>query len=276
MSIGSHGRAGLLGTCLFLGACNQAAGPAEPAQDAAALTQLAAVPTNDIEKTPELLQVAMSGGESLYATHCASCHGADLKGVAAQHTPDLTDNDWIYAGDDLDTGGIVHNAADIEKTILYGIRAVPRATDRPSQRENDAANLQYKNLADMPAMGAEPYNLTDAEMADVTEYVLQLSGQAHDAPIAARGKAVFDDKGSCYDCHGGDGSGDMALGSTNLTKPGLYLYGSGRTAILASIRDGRKTVMPGFEGRLKPEEVKAIAVYTLSQGGRGAFTPPPQ
>lgn len=244
-------------------------------QDAAAVAQLAPVATDDIAKTPALLNIAMSAGKSLYDANCGSCHGADLKGLPGQHTPDLTDNEWIYIGDDVDSGGIVHKASDVEKTILFGIRAIPKVTNLGSQQENDEKNFPNKNLAVMPAMGSPEYGLTDAEIAESTEYVLQLGGQDHNAAMAERGKALFAEKGSCYDCHDPEGIGDPSIGSTNLTKPGLYLYGSTREAILESIKAGRSGVSPSFQGKLSPEEIKAIAVYVFSKGGPGGVAPGP-
>lgn len=259
--------AGTIGLGVFLlSSCNRAPYPQ------AELARLAPVATDDIAKDPALLQIAMTQGEGLYGAQCASCHGADLKGLPDRHASDLTDNEWLYGGDDLDTGGIVHKASDVEKTILLGIRSKPRVKNLPTQQENDAQNAPIKNLTEMPPMGPGlEYNLTEDEIADVTEYVLQLGGQAHDAEKAKRGQAVFEDKGSCYDCHGKEGTGDQALGSTNLTKPQLYLYGSSREAILASIKEGRAGASPAFEGKLKPEEVKAIAVYVFSKGGPGSL-----
>jgi cytochrome c oxidase cbb3-type subunit 3 len=257
-----------------LASCNRA--PNAAAGGTAAIAQLTPVATNDIAKTPALLTVAMDAGKTLYETHCSSCHGADLKGIADKHTPDLTDNEWIYVGDDLDTGGAVHTAADVEKTILLGIRAIPRVTNLGSQQENDAKNLPNKNLADMPAMAMGPDSLTDAEITDAAEYVLRLGGQDHDAAMAERGKVLFEgDEAGCYDCHEPEGTGDEAIGSTNLTKPSLYLYGSTREAILASIKGGRAGVSPAFQGKLKPEEVKAIAVYVFSKSGPGSLPPAP-
>ena len=261
-----------------LSACNRAPDTTanQAPYDATALTQLAPVATNDIAKNPELLSIAMNAGKSLYDANCSACHGADLKGLPDQHTPDLTDNEWIYIGDDPDSGGIVHTASDVEKTILLGIRAVARVTNLGSQQENDAKNMPNKTLADMPAMGPQgEYALTEAEMADAAEYVLRLTSQDHNAQMADRGKAIFEDKGSCYDCHDQEGTGDQAIGSTNLTKPLLYLYGSSREAILTSIKDGRSGVMPAFQGKLKSEEIKALAVYVFSEGGPGSITPTP-
>jgi cytochrome c oxidase cbb3-type subunit III len=246
----------------------------ESAANGGAVAPLASVATNDVAKNPELLNVAMTGGKALYEANCSACHGADLKGSPDKHVPDLTDNEWLYIGDDTDTGGTVHTAADVEKTVLLGIRAMPKVTNLGTQQANDAKNFEIKNLAVMPAMASPEYGLSDMEIADVAEYVLRLSGQEHNDAMAMRGKAIFDEKGSCYDCHDPEGVGDPSIGSTNLTKPSLYLYGSTREAIFASLKEGRAGVMPSFQGKLRPEEVKAIAVYVFSQGGPGAAPMP--
>jgi len=255
-----------------LSACNQSSTTvAPPPPPPVGIAQLASVATNDISKDAQLQNVAMTEGKALYEMHCSACHGMDLKGVPDKHTPDLTDNNWMYVGDDLDTGGVTHTAADVEKTILLGIRAMPKITNLGSQQENDAKNSEIKNLADMPAFSPKgEFPLSDREIADVAEYVLQLGGQNRNAQAARRGKVVFENKGSCYDCHEQEGTGDPAIGSTNLTTPPLYLYGSTRDAILASLKTGRAGVSPAFQGMLKPEEAKAIAVYVFSQGGSGA------
>ena len=82
---------------------------------------------------------------------------------------------------------------------------------------------------------------------------------------AARGEALFHDntKGNCSDCHGDDGTGIDTFGSSNLTKRNLYLYGSDRASILKSIIKGRRGVMPAFEDKLKPEEIKAVSVFVF-------------
>src|SRR6185295_11858619 len=167
--------ASLVVVLAMLSACNRAP---EAAAGNAGAAPLASVATNDIAKNPEMLNVAMTAGKSLYDANCSACHGADLKGGGDKHTPDLTDNEWLYIGDDQDTGGVVHTAADVEKTVLLGIRAMPKVTNLGSQQENDAKNFQIKNLAVMPAMSSPDYGLSDMEIADVAEYVLQLGMQA--------------------------------------------------------------------------------------------------
>ena len=65
-----------------------------------------------------------------------------------------------------------------------------------------------------------------------------------------------------------EATGDLPLGSTNLTRKDLYLYGSDRASILESINRGRHGIMPAFEGKLKPEEIKAVSVYVFSRAAK--------
>jgi len=39
-----------------------------------------------------------AAGAKTYATYCASCHGAEGKGMTAMGAPDLTDGIWLYGG----------------------------------------------------------------------------------------------------------------------------------------------------------------------------------
>jgi len=105
--------------------------------------------------------------------------------------------------------------------------------------------------------------LTDEEISDVVEYVLKIGGQQADPTKAARGEELFHDgtKGNCNDCHEPGGVGNLAIGSTNLTAPNLYLYGSDRASITDSIVKGRAGMMPAFGGQLSTGEIKAVAVY---------------
>jgi cytochrome c oxidase cbb3-type subunit 3 len=230
--------------------------------------ELASVAVNDIVKSIRLNATAMTLGRLVYDKHCASCHDPDLKGVPDQHTPDLTDAEWRFSGDDLASGGTVRFPSDVDWTVRYGIRS-----GHPNARGMEADMLaydpQYRNEEDTKDFGDKRF-LTPEEIEDVVEYVLQISGQAADAAKAARGDTLFHDgaKGNCYDCHGEDATGSPPIGSTNLTQKKRYLWGSDRASILESVNRGRRGVMPAFEGTLKPEELKAVAVYVWSRGGR--------
>lgn len=283
---------------LAVAACNQPAGtqtasaPAEPAPSSDALNrtatppgghplsegvteeeygeflarpaELVAVPVNAIVKSIRLNAIAMNMGREIYAKNCAACHGEELKGSKEQHAPDLTDTEWQYSGDDLESGGLTKLPSDVEWTIRYGVRS-----GNPNARGVEADMLafdpQYRNEHDLGDYGTIK-TVTTEEIADIAEYVLQISGQQADNAKAARGKALFLDnaKGNCFDCHTEEATGNPALGSTNLTRKDLFLYGSDRASIIESITKGRRSVMPAFEAALKPEELKAVAVYVFA------------
>jgi cbb3-type cytochrome c oxidase subunit III len=223
--------------------------------------ELAAVPTNDIMKSLRLSSSAKMFGMEVYNRACASCHGADLKGSREQGTPDLTDTNWRFAGDDATTGGGTIYPSDIEWTVRYGIRS-GHENARGREANMVAFDPQYRHEEDRAIYGGRRF-LTNGEIDDVVEYVLKISGQQADEAKAARGDELFHDgtRGNCNDCHENDGVGNLALGSTNLTRPELYLYGSDRASILESIVRGRRGTMPAFEGQLKPEEIKAVSIY---------------
>jgi cytochrome c oxidase cbb3-type subunit 3 len=129
-----------------------------------------------------------------------------------------------------------------------------------------AFDPQYRNEHDLGDFGTIK-TVTQEEIGDLAEYVLQLSGQQADPAKAENGKALFLDnaKGNCFDCHNEEGTGNPALGSTDLTRKELYLFGSDRASITESITKGRRGVMPAFDGKLTPLELKAVAVFAFSR-----------
>jgi cytochrome c oxidase cbb3-type subunit III len=261
-----------LGVCGAAGTAAQQPPATEPEEEygefLARPEELGSIPVNDIFKSLRLTGGAMSLGKKVYEKNCAACHGADLKGIPEQHAPDLTDAEWRFSGDDLASGGNVKFPSDVEWTVRYGIRA-----DNPNARGLEADMLafdpKYRTEDDTKEFGSKEF-LTPNEIDDVVEYVLQIGGQRADAARAARGGILFQDgsKGNCFDCHGVDGTGYDPIGSTNLTRPDLYLWGSDRASIHESIVKGRRGVMPAFDGTLKPEEIKAVSVFVFSRARR--------
>jgi cytochrome c oxidase cbb3-type subunit 3 len=255
-----------------IGAAAQPAAAEEPEEEfgefLARPADLAPAAVNDIVKSLRLNAGAMLLGKKVYAAACASCHGADLKGIPAQHTPDLTDDEWRFSGDDLPSGGNVKYPSDVEWTVRYGIRS-----GHPNARGLEADMLafdpKFRTADDIKEFGDKAF-LTPAEIDDVVEFVLKLSGQPAEDARAARGETLFQDgaKGNCFDCHGQDGTGSDPIGSTNLTRKELYLWGADRASIKESIVRGRRGVMPAFEGTLKPEEIKAVSVFVFSHARR--------
>ena len=169
---------------------------------------------------------AMGIGERLFANNCAQCHGSDAHG--SKGFPNLTDSDWL--------GG--SGPEYIAKTVSGG------------------------RIGVMPPMAAAVGSADDVK--NVANYVLSLSGSAHNNLAAQLGKLKF---AACAACHGADGKGNQALGAPNLTDK-VWLHGWGEDAIVAMVNQGKTNVMPSFEGRLSAEQIHVLAAYvwSLSQG----------
>ena len=200
--------------------------------------KLIAAPLTGIAGDETLNQYATSAGAAVFKTWCAQCHGSGAAGVQGKGYPNLTDNDWLWGGD-VDA---------IYTTINHGIR---NTTD---------ADARY---SEMPKFGADGL-LEAAQIGEVVEYVLKLSGQEHDATLATAGQTVFVD--NCAACHMETGEGDRTQGAPALNDA-IWLYGGDRETITASVHGARYGVMPAWAGRLSEDEVRAVATYVHSLGG---------
>ncbi len=185
-----------------------------------------------------LTTYATSAGASVFKTFCAQCHGSGAAGVQGKGYPNLLDDDWLWGGE----------MADIHATIRHGIR---NTTD---------ADARY---SEMPKFGTDAV-LDAVQIGQVVDYVLQLSGQEHDAAAATAGAVLFAD--NCVACHGEAGLGDRAQGAPNLTDA-VWLYGGSRETLTESISKARFGVMPAWAGKLSEDEIRAVATYVHSLGG---------
>lgn len=208
---------------------------AEAARDVQMKALLSAGSVESIEKDPDLLQFALTAGESLFGDNCATCHGAGGQGNLGY--PALVDDDWLWGG----------KLEDIQTTVHYGIRA-----GHPQARVNLMQPYGRDGL--LPA----------AQISDLVDYVVDLSGGEANAAAVARAAPVFAQQ--CASCHGVDGRGDKTLGAPNLTD-GIWLYGGARDDIRNSLHFGRSGVMPAWTGRLSEEQITALSVYVHSLGG---------
>jgi cytochrome c oxidase cbb3-type subunit III len=190
-------------------------------------------------KSPELLDFALSMGKAAFGDNCATCHGAGAQGSAGY--PNLNDDVWLWGG----------TIADIERTLTVGIRST-----HPDTRSKEPSDQ-------MPAFGRNAL-LTNDQIEDLTNFVLNLSGQKADAAAVERARQNYADQ--CAVCHGADGKGDRSRGAPNLTDK-EWLYGGTADAIRNQIVNGRGGVMPKWEARLDPVTIKALAVYVHSLGG---------
>jgi len=165
---------------------------------------------------------AMKMGVRLFANNCAVCHGADAGGNFG--FPNLTDKDWLYGGS--------------PEAIL--------------------TTLQHGRAGEMPAWGD---SIGEKDVIRVSEYVLKLSGQEHDATIAAKGETVFNTY--CTACHGTDAKGSKTAGAPNLTD-NTWLYSGTREGIQHTVRDGQKNKMPAQKDILREEKIHLLAAYVYS------------
>ena len=149
--------------------------------------QLVAADLTTLSSNEELDHFAASAGGAVFRTWCAQCHGSGAAGAVGY--PNLLDNDWLWGGD----------IEAIHQTVSHGIR---------NEDSDDA------RFSEMPAFGRDEL-LEKEEIGQVVEFVLSLSGEDHDAALAAPGKVVFED--NCSSCHADDGTGDREQGSPNLT-----------------------------------------------------------
>jgi cytochrome c oxidase cbb3-type subunit 3 len=186
---------------------------------------------DEIAKDP----AAVAFGASLYANHCAMCHGSDARG--AKGFPNLTDADWQWGG----------SPDDILTTILHGRQAAMPA------------------LA--PAIGG------DVGVTEVAAYVQSLSGIKADPALAAAGKAKFG--GVCAACHGVEGKGNPALGAPNLTDDAWVYgsdFNAIREAITLG-RNGMMPAHLPIIGETRTR-LAAAYVWSLSHGDQAAAGAP--
>lgn len=189
-----------------------------------------------IRTQPDLLEFALAGGRAAFSVNCSQCHGSGAQG--AKGYPNLNDDEWLWGG----------TPTMIEKTIAHGVRNGVDPDARDSQ---------------MPAFLADGI-LKRGQVDDVAEFVLKLSGQAHDAAKASRGAGIFAEQ--CVACHGDKGQGNREFGAPPLSN-NIWLYGGDRNTIADVIANSRRGVMPAWGRILDPVTVKQLTIYVHSLGG---------
>ena len=148
--------------------------------------------------------------------------------------PSLRDKDWLYGGE----------PETIKASIMNGRQGV------------------------MPALATAVGGREGA--LQIAHYVLSLSGNPHDSIKAAFGKDKFL---VCAACHGPEGRGNTALGAPNLTDD-IWLYGGSQDAIVETILNGRKGLMPAHKDFLGEAKVHVLAAYVYSLSVEPGQSPP--
>lgn len=208
------------------------------ADNAVIKEKLIAADLSSIGSDPELANYAERAGAAVFRTNCSTCHGSGAAGLEGKGYPNLLDDDWLWGGE-MET---------IHTTVAHGVRTT---TDLDSR------------YSEMPKFGVDEL-LDPTQISQVTEFVLQLSGQDHDAAQAADGALIYAD--NCAACHMEDGAGDREQGSPRLNDR-IWLYGGSREAITHSVTFARYGVMPNWNTRLTEDEIRAVTFYVHGRGG---------
>lgn len=203
--------------------------------NAAVEAELAAADVTEVAVGTDVHNYAINAGAAVFRANCSQCHGSGAAGNVGY--PNLLDNDWLWGG----------TVDEIAYSIQHGIR-------------NETDDARY---SEMPKFGADEL-LSDEEISQVVEHVLAISGQDHDAELAAAGSEVFEY--NCAACHMEDGTGDIYQGAPNLTDA-IWLYGGDRETLTESVYNARFGVMPAWGERLTQAQVNAAALYVHSLGG---------
>ncbi|MFK8029084.1 MAG: cytochrome-c oxidase, cbb3-type subunit III [Gammaproteobacteria bacterium] len=165
---------------------------------------------------------AMQTGRRLFLNYCSTCHGVAAKGGNA--FPNLTDSEWLWGG----------SFETVKHTITNGRNGL------------------------MPAWESV---LQPDQIADVTQYVLSLSGAEHEATKITAGKTSYESY--CLACHGVNGEGNAALGAPNLSND-IWLYGGTAADISYSVTKGRGGLMPAKGPILGDDKIHLLSAYVLS------------
>lgn len=199
------------------------------------LDKVGAASYEQIASDPDMSAFVLAYGKGVFGDNCAACHQSGGQGVVGQY-PNLVDDDWLWGGD----------TKTIEATIRGG------------------------RLGYMPAFAK---SLDDAQLTQVANYVLSLSGEPADKVAAAEGQKIFQgETGGCYMCHTKEGKGMYAQGAANLTDKIWTIANVAQAetaeakveAVKAVVRNGVKRQMPvfGAEGRnLSDTEIKVLVAY---------------
>jgi cytochrome c oxidase cbb3-type subunit 3 len=197
--------------------------------------EIAKTELEDIRKNPQLFGFATTGGRAVFNENCVPCHRAG--GAGAKGFPNLADDDWLWGG----------SLAEISQTITHGVR-----NSDPDSRQSQ-----------MPRFGVDGI-LKPAQISDVADYVITLSGGKAPAEAAARGSTIFAE--NCAACHGEKGQGNREIGAKVLNNH-LWLYGGDKATLVDTITNARDGQMPAWGERFDATTIKMLTLYVHSLGG---------
>jgi cytochrome c oxidase cbb3-type subunit 2 len=216
----------------------------------------------------------------VYQRRCLGCHGAkgDGNGPAAafmdrDRPRNFTLGVFKFR---LTPSGSLPDDGDLMRTIVRGVRgtAMPPWHELPQKDQLSVIQYIKYQLAADRSDPAKPYFYFVEEPAKAPIFI----GEPPKPSLALveRGKAVWQQQGKCWECHGqgGRGDGEKAAGlkddlgfpipPANLTT-GQFKSGPGVKDIFRTLSTGLSgTPMPSFSDSLSVEDRWALAYFVLS------------
>ena len=189
-------------------------------------------------------------GKAIFSQNCASCHGAEAKGLVG---PNLTDDVWINGG--LPT--------DIQKTITNGVKVKGMPTWGPvlgNEKVSHVASFVYSLSHDLKGNLLESAKQKVAVVAK-QEKAIDIEKLIGNKDNIAKGKALF--ATNCISCHGPEAK---CLVGPNLTD-NVWINGGKPTDIQRTITNGVPAkAMPTWGPILGNEKIADLAtfIYSLS------------
>jgi mono/diheme cytochrome c family protein len=194
-------------------------------------------------------------GQQLYGSFCAGCHGTDAQGTPLG--PDILDEDFwnivdaiINGQPDMPEFGSVLSTEQVHAIADYVIelswnRSTPTTTG-PSATTTTAPPVT--TTAPPVTTTAPPVTTTTAPPVTTTAPPVTTT-----APPVIDAAAIY--SANCAGCHGPNGEGGAG--------PSLIASTMTFDEILNVLNNGAG-FMPGYAGSLSPEELDALAAFTLA------------
>ena len=189
---------------------------------------------------------------------------------AGKSTEELAkDQQAMAIGDRL----FMNNCAQCHGSDARGSTGFPNLTDGQwnwgGTPEQIHATIAQGRTGIMTPMAAAVGSSDDVR--NLANHVLSLSKSPHDSVRANLGRDKFV---ACAACHGPDGKGNQALGAPDLTS-GVFVHGPAVEAdIVNMINNGKTGVMPAWESKFTPEQLKVLTAYVWGKGGGVAGATP--
>ena len=192
-------------------------------------------------------------GQQLFTQSCGSCHTLSAAGTSGTIGPDL---DNAFAAD-VQEG---YPQSVIENVVLDQIRL--------GSGPGPIATYSNGKLGNFKVQTQMPANIVEGQDAlDVAAYVASVAGQSGYttgggfASLGTDGAAIFKGAG-CAGCHT-----LAAAGATGTTGPNLDQLKPSTGVVAHQVMVGGG-LMPAFQGKLSPAQIRAVAKYVSSSAGK--------